>query len=265
MQLSVCIATFNEEKNISECLDSLNGLADEIIIVDGNSTDKTVALAKKHKATVYSSPNNPIFHIQKQLAVDKARGDWILVMDADERISPQLSQEIKTTIKSNPSENGFWIKRKKQFLGKWIKSGGQYPDPVIRLFRKGKGQHPQKSVHEQISINGKIGWLKNELIHFPTPSFAIYITKDNRYSTLFANELYLRDPGTGPLNFIKYFLLKPISTFLTIFLRHKGFIDGFPGFVFAIYSGLTHASAYVKYWEFKNNPQIHKNVSTDWV
>jgi glycosyltransferase involved in cell wall biosynthesis len=265
MSLSVCLATYNEGKNLEDCLQSIKQIADEIIVVDGNSTDETVKIAKKFKARVFESVNHPIFHIQKQLAVDKANSGWILVLDADERVTPELAEEIKITINSNPSYSGFWIKRKKKFLGKWITSGGQYPDPVIRLFRKDKGHHPQKSVHEQIEIDGEVGWLESELIHLPTPSFPIYILKDNRYSTLFAKELYQKDPGTGLLNFFKLFVFKPILIFFSLYVRHKGFVDGFPGFVFAFYSGLTYASSYVKYWELKHNPESISRVGTDWA
>ncbi len=265
MTLSVCLATYNEGKNLEECLNSVKDIADEIIIVDGNSTDGTREIAKRSKAQVISSVNHPIFHIQKQMAVEKASSDWILVLDADERITPELSREIKKVIDSNTEISGYWIKRKKKFMGRWITKGGQYPDPVIRLFKKGAGKHPQKSVHEQIEIEGKVGWLNSELIHLPTPSFSTYITKDNRYSTLFAQELLNSDSGTDFFNFTKLFIIRPISTFLTIYIRHKGFADGFPGFIFAFYSGLTYASAYVKYWEFKHNPTLSSRADQDWT
>jgi len=265
MKLSVCLATFNEEQNIANCLELIQDIADEIIIVDGNSSDRTVEIAKRLGAKTIVTENQPIFHILKQKAIDMAKGDWILQLDADERVTQELSEEIKTITLANNKHNGFWIKRKKQFLGRWVKKGGHYPDPVIRLFRRGYGKLPLKSVHEQIEITGSIGWLKNELTHLPTPSFATYITKDNRYSTLFALELLQSDPGTGPTSFIRFFLLSPLWTFLSIYFRHRGFMDGFPGLIFAIYTGLTKSSAYVKYWEFKHHPGAKTRVTQDWL
>jgi glycosyltransferase involved in cell wall biosynthesis len=265
MNLSVCIATYNEEKNIEECLDGIKDITDEIIIVDGNSTDATVEMARKYTNKIYKTKNNPIFHIQKQMAIEKAKARWILQLDADERVTRELSNEIKKIISQESQYNGFWIKRKKQFLGKWIRKGGQYPDPVIRLFKNGTGRLPQKSVHEQIHVDGSVGWLTNDLIHLPTPTFSVYITKDNRYSTLFANEFVETSPQTNTFGIAKHFLIVPTLKFLSMYIRHKGFLDGFPGFVFAFYSALTYASAYVKYWEFKNSPTVVGNISDDWA
>ncbi len=264
IKLSVCLATFNEEQNIVDCLDSVKKFAEEVVIVDGNSHDHTVEIAKNLGARTIVTENKPLFHILKQKAIGMARGDWVLQLDADERVSPQLADEIKRVIESKNAADGYWIKRKKQFLGRWIKKGGHYPDPVVRLFRRRKGKFPQTSVHEQIEIAGQIGWLENELIHLPTPSFSAYITKDNRYSTLFAHELFAINPGTGPISFIRFFIFSPVLIFISIYVRHLGFVDGFPGFIFAFYSGLTKASAYVKYWEFKHNPQTRERIAQDW-
>lgn len=255
ISLSVAIATFNEEKTLGACLESVKGLADEIVVVDGSSTDKTVKIARSFGAKVIVTDNKPIFHINKQLAIDACRGEWVLQLDADEIIPPNLADEIKT-ITQNLSPNthdAYWIKRKKMFLGKWIKKGGQFPDPVIRLFKKGKARLPCKSVHEQILVEGGVGWLKNPMLHLPTPSFSVYITKDNRYSTLTALEMKEKNLSLGFGTKIVYLIFKPIGIFFSLYFRHLGFLDGFPGFVFAFYSGLHQFSAFVKYWEMKNS------------
>ena len=261
--LSVAIATYNEESCLADCLNSIKDLADEIVIVDGSSTDKTVEIAKSFGAKVILTDNKPIFHINKQLAIDACRGEWVLQLDADEIIPPELKEEINQIVKKEVIEDAFWIKRKKMFLGKWIKKGGQFPDPVIRLFKKGKAGLPCKSVHEQILVDGPVGWLKNPMVHLPTPSFSVYITKDNRYSTLTALEMKEKNLQINFVTKINYLIFKPLGIFFSLYFRHLGLLDGFPGFVFAVYSGLHQFSAFVKYWEMKNSSEI--NVEKDWV
>ena len=255
IKLSVAIATYNEEKVLADCLNSIKGLADEIVVVDGSSTDKTVEIAESLGAKVTVTDNKPIFHINKQMAIDECRGEWILQLDADEIVPPELAEEIKELITNHQSpitNNAFWIKRKKMFLGRWMKKGGQYPDPVIRLFKKGKARLPCKSVHEQMEVEGAVGWLKNELIHLPNSSFFQYVAKDNLYSTLTAEEMQEKNMPVNIFSLLKYFYWEPHKIFFSIYFRHRGFLDGFPGFVFAFYSALHQMTAYVKYWEMKN-------------
>lgn len=268
IRLSVALATLNEERNLPGCLASIKGLADEIIIVDGSSTDKTVEIARSFGAKVTVTNNPPIFHINKQKAIDQCRGEWILQLDADERIPPELAEEIKkvTSPQSLTPDHqpvAFWIKRKKLFLGQWIRKGGHYPDPVIRLFKKGKARLPCGSVHEQMVVDGPVGWLKNEMIHETTPSFIRYITKDNVYSSLMALELKEKKVPLNFWSFLKYFLVIPFKTWFGLYICHKGFMDGFPGFVFAFYSGLGHFTAYIKYWEIEKAGV--NSVEKDWV
>ncbi|RJR24494.1 glycosyltransferase family 2 protein [Candidatus Microgenomates bacterium] len=269
-ELSVALATYNEERILTECLSSIKSIADEIVVVDGSSQDKTVEIARSFGAKVIVEDNKPIFHINKQIAIDECRGDWILQLDADEIVTPELAREIEKIVKASDNRSlmadnqpvAFYIKRKKMFLGRFIKKGGQYPDPVIRLFKKGKAFLPCKSVHEQMQVNGETGWLKEPMLHLPTPSFSVYITKDNRYSTLTANEFYDKNLALNAQSFLTYVFVKPFLTFFSLFIRHRGFEDGFPGFVFALFSGLHYVSAYVKYWEMKNTK--NKDIEKDW-
>jgi len=263
-KISVALATFNEEKNIGECLESVKDLADEIVVVDGTSTDKTVEIARKYGAKVIVTNNQPIFHINKQKAIDKCRGDWILQLDADERVTLELAKEIKSTIEQSNNEtiNAYFIPRKNYFLGHWLRKTGQYPDGVIRFFKKGKAWLPCKSVHEQMEVEGKVGWLKGHLLHYPYPTFSEYLKKSNRYTTLTAQGML--EKGEQP-SFWGYFwaLWQMAKTFLLLFIRHKGFMDGFPGFVFSLYSGLHHISAYVKFWElYYQKRKI--DIKKDW-
>lgn len=262
IHLSVALATFNEERALTDCLESVEDLADEIVVVDGSSRDKTVEIARSFGAKVIVTDNKPIFHINKQKAIDECKGEWILQLDADEVVTPGLSKEIEEVIGQGSDKDAFYIKRKKMFLGRFIKKGGQYPDSVIRLFKKGKAFLPCKSVHEQMQVNGETDWLKEPMLHLPTPSFSVYITKDNRYSSLTAKELYDRNLPLNALSFLKYVFAKPLLTFFSLFIRHRGFEDGFPGFVFAFFSGLHHTSSYIKYWEMKNTK--NKDIEKDW-
>lgn len=264
IKLSAALTTFNEEVSLGSCLESVKGLAGEIIVVDGSSSDRTVEIAKSFGAKVIITENEPIFHINKQKAIDECRGEWILLLDADEIIPPELAEEIKEVVRKDSEETvAFWVKRKKMFLGRWMKKGGQYPDPVIRLFKKGKSFLPCKSVHEQMEVQGKVGWLQNAMIHLPNSSFAFYLTKDNRYSTLTALEMADKKVPLNFWSFLKYVVCEPNRIFFSLYFRHKGFLDGFPGFVFACYSGLHRVSAYIKYWEMKNNSE--RDIKKDWV
>lgn len=277
--LSVALATYNEQDNIVDCLKSLKGIATEVIVVDGSSTDQTRQLAKKHGAKVYKTTNKPIFHINKNLAIKKCKGDWILQLDADERLTPELKEEIAQVLsgsyfgytdwrsskkyQADTPPVAYWLKRRNYFLGHYFTKSGQYPDPVIRLFKRGFATLPAKSVHEQMKVNGPLAWLKSDLDHFATPTFSRYIQRENRYSSLTAQEL--KDGGVtiNPFSFINFIFIKPLSTFLAIYLRHKGFQDGFSGFVFALFSGLHHALSYIKLWELKSSKR-NLNLQTDW-
>ncbi len=252
MPLSVVLATYNEEKNLANCLQAVKDIADEFIVVDGQSSDNTTEIAKKFKAKVFTVPNQPIFHINKQLALEKAKGDWILQLDADEIVDTELKQEIKKIINSPISAinySGYYLKRKNYFLGHWLKKGGQYPDPVIRLVRKGFARFPQKSVHEQIHVSGTVATLSGHLLHHTAPTFDRYLRNSNRYTSLTAEELKQKKVSFSLFNWVKYLIWKPKITFLNLYVRHKGFLDGFPGFVFAVFSGFHWATAYLKYWE----------------
>ncbi|MDO8659089.1 MAG: glycosyltransferase family 2 protein [Candidatus Parcubacteria bacterium] len=248
-KLSVVLATFNEEKNLPACLDSVKDLADEIIVVDGSSTDKTAEIAKKYGARIKITTNKPNFHINKQMAIDMATGDWILQLDADERVTSELVQEIKEKIGN--SANGYWIPRKNWFLGKFLMKGGQYPDYTLRLYRNGKGHLPQVHVHEQAEVVGRVEYLKHALLHYPYINFASYIVKWNRYNALLATQI---KESSENKNFLMkviygvgYLIVKPGHWFLTTYIRHKGFMDLWSGFVFSLFSSLRFPVAYFKY------------------
>lgn len=281
-KISVALATFNEEKNINDCLKSVKDLAFEIVIVDGNSSDRTAEIARCFGAKVIQVPNDPMFHNMKQKAFDLSSGDWILYLDADERVDKELSEEIKkiTNMSSDEIEKyqhaiknrdlflrhqkllekrdgligkdtgeytAFFFPRLNYFLGKYLRFGGVYPDGVIRLFKNGKAYLPCKDVHEQLVVNGRVGWFQHDLLHFSDPTFARYLQRNSRYITLLAGELKRDNVGKGPLEFLNFFILKPLGWFFMTQIRHKGILDGFPGIIFSFFSALRFPRAYWRY------------------
>lgn len=247
MKLSVVLATYNEEQNLARCLEAISPLADEVVIVDGNSTDKTVEIARTFKAKVIETTNKPIFHINKQMAIETATGDWVLQLDADEVVDANLSKFIQKLKLTNSFEfDAYWLKRKNFFLGKFLTKGGQYPDPVIRLFKRGAAKLPAKDVHEQMEVTGTIGTASGHLLHYNAPTFARYITNANRYTGLTAHTLYTNGVRVSFVNDVRFLVVKPLGTFFKLYFRHRGYVDGFPGLVFALFSGLHHALAYMK-------------------
>lgn len=264
MKVSVVLATFNEEKNLGACLASVKKLAEEIVIVDGGSTDKTVEIGKSYGARVIITDNPPIFHLNKQKAIDKASEDWILQLDADERVTPELAYEINETVKQWDNKTmGYWIPRKNWFLGRFLTKGGQYPDYTLRLYRKGKGKLPCKTVHEQAVVEGKVGYLKNPLLHMADSDFSRYFKRWNRYTDLLAQEIKERSRKSGQNTVIAvfcqgidYLLIKPIWWFLLTYFRHKGFMDSWQGFIFAFFSALRFPIAYLKFLDSRGKDKI---------
>lgn len=283
-KLSIAIATYNEEENIGRCLKSVKQIADEIVVVDGSSEDRTVEVAKKHGAKVIVTDNPPIFHINKQKALDNCSFPWILQLDADEEVTEPLAKGIKTVINLSDKERrkreidpqkkklflkhqrlveerdgrvgkregeivAYWLSRKNRFLGKNLIYGGVYPDGVIRLVKKGKARFPCQSVHEQIEVNGRTDWLEESLIHYASPTFSRYLAHADRYTNLTAEKMKAEGLGFNLFNHFNYLIIKPIRIFLSLFVRHEGFLEGFPGFVWALYSGLHFPIAYIKYWQ----------------
>lgn len=250
-KISVAMATFNEEENLAACLETVKDWVDEIVVVDGGSQDKTVEIAQKYGARVLVTDNPPIFHINKQKALEAATGNWIFQLDADERVAPELAQEIQSTIQqfNNVTINGYWIPRKNWFLGRFLTKGGQYPDYTLRLYRRGKGRFPCQSVHEQAVVEGKVDYLKNPLIHLADPNFSRYLRRWGRYTDLIAQELKEKNPHL--LSAFSYLIIKPIGWFFLTYFRHKGFLDFWPGFVFSLFSALRFPAGYLKYLRLK--------------
>lgn len=282
INISAAIATLNEEKNIKECLSSIKDIVDEIIIVDGTSTDKTVEIAKSFGSKVFQIPNDPMFHNMKQKSFNLASGQWILYLDADERVSSELTKEIVKVVNMNNQEIekyqqnlgkkdlflkhqtllekrdgiigqkdkeyvAFFFPRSNYFLGRYLKWGGVYPDGVIRLFKKGKAYLPCKNVHEQMVVDGKVGWLQSDLLHNDSPTFERYLKRNSRYIDLLAKELARDQVSKDLFQFVNYFFIKSMRWFLMTQIRHKGVLDGWQGIVFSFFSALRFPRAYFRY------------------
>lgn len=277
VRLSVVLATRNEEENIVRCLESVKSIADEIIIFDEYSTDNTKKLAEGFGAKVFLEPHHEIFHITKQKAIDTAKAEWILQLDADEVVTPKLADEIKKVIKGQPVTRNpqtdklfqrhqrlieerdrklgtdageivaYFIPRRNMFLGKPLIHAGVYPDGVIRLIKKGRAYLPAKSVHEQMVIDGKVGWLNGDLLHYDSPTLSRYFSRFNRYTDLHAEELKVQKVSKNVWSFLKFTIHKPLVTFLSLFIRHKGFLDGVNGFLWSLFSSWHFPIAYFKY------------------
>lgn len=250
--ISVVMATYNEEENLRNCLSSIKDLAAEIVVVDGGSKDKTLEIAKEFGARIIQTNNPSNFHINKNKAIDAAKEDWILQLDADEIVTERLRAEIKNAV-DNKNINGFWIPRKNFFLNRFLTKGGQYPDYTLRLYKNGKGRLPGKDVHEQATVEGKIDYLKNDLLHIRDKNFSIYMDRYRRYTDLLASQYKERGEKINVLTFIDYLFIKPIFWFLKSFIRHRGYVDGFPGFIFAFFSALRFPVAFIKYSIMKSS------------
>lgn len=274
MKLSVVLATRNEEENIGRCLESVKAISDEIIVVDENSTDKTCEIAQKFGAKVFLEPHHEIFHITKQKAIEYATGEWILQLDADEVVTPELASEITATTSGSPPTNdndlfkrhqsliekrdgtigkktgevvGYFIPRRNIFLGKPLIHAGVYPDGVIRLIKNGKARFPQKSVHEQIELDGEVSWLSSDLLHYDSPTLKRYLIRLNRYTDLKAGELRDNKVPKGVISFSLYAIYYPLITFFKLYFRHLGFLDGVRGFLWSFFSAMHFPIAYFKY------------------
>jgi len=245
-KLSVVISAFNEENKIEACLKSI-GFADEIIVVNNSSTDKTEEIARKYTKNIYKQENNPLaIDLQKNFGFSKATGDWILSLDADEEVSKELADEIKALIKNNVKENGFWIPRKNYIFGKWIQYSGWYPDYQLRLFRKGKGKYIDKHVHEDLSVDGGTANLKNHIIHHNYGTIGDFINKTvDLYAKNEAEEKLRKGYSFSYFDAIRF----PLGEFLSRFFARKGYKDGFHGLMLALLMSFYHLIVFAFIWE----------------
>ncbi len=249
MSLSVVIITLNEEANLARTLASVVW-ADEIVVLDSGSTDRTREIAESFHAT-FSVEAWKGFAAQKNSALAKAAGDWILSLDADEEVEPALADEIRATLAAKPSVAGFWIPRKNFFLGRWMRHGGFYPDPKLRLFRRGAGQFEDRLVHEDLRIDGTTGALQHHLLHHAYPTLESYIEHMNRYSSLGA-QMIAANNRRARFSFLDIVVRPKLTFFYNYFLR-LGFLDGREGLLLHLYHAEYVSWKYAKGWKLRES------------
>ena len=257
VKLSVTIITLNEEQNIRRTLQSVNW-ADEIIVLDSGSTDGTVAICREFTDKVYHQSWLG-FSGQKNAAIDRAAGEWVLSLDADEPVEGALAEEIRRIISSPGSFDGYRIPRKTFFLGKWIRHGGWYPDYNLRLFRRGKGRFEERAVHEAITVQGTVGSTVHAIEHHAFPDLASYMSSINKYSSLAVSEMAKR--GISPFKAgWSNILLRPLLTFVYKYLFRRGFLDGKHGLVLNLFHSYYVFAKYAKAWEHRSRIPRKENT-----
>ena len=246
VRLSAIVITKNEEENIGECLESLS-FVDEVVLIDSESTDRTVEIARQYTRQITVAPWRG-YAGTKQMALEKARGEWILWLDADERVPVALAEEILNVLDRNPSIAGFQMPRKAYFLGRWIKHSGWYPGYVIRLFRKNQGRFGEERVHETLQVDGPIGTLREPMDHYTDRTVQHYFNKLNRYTSLAARDMKDR----GRRISVPGILVRPVIMFMKMYIIKAGFLDGIQGFLLAVFSSYYIFIKYTKLWELLN-------------
>ncbi len=255
--LSVVIMAHNQEVKLEKALESVKDLADEIIVVDNSSTDKTVAIARKYTKKVFSQKNNPMdIDRQKNFGFGKATKEWILSLDADEQVTPELAEEIKQRINDKESGvgdhhemiNSYWIPRRNIIFGKWIGHTGWYPDYQLRLFKTGKGKYISEHVHEAISIEGGKAYLHTDLLHYNYESISQFISRNLLlYAKNEANAKIAEGYNFSYLDALWF----PFREFLSRFFAREGYKDGLHGLVLSLLMAAYHLFVFAYVWEQK--------------
>jgi glycosyltransferase involved in cell wall biosynthesis len=253
--LSVAIITLNEEANLARTLSSVQ-FADEIIIIDSGSTDRTLEIAASFPNVKLSSEPWRGFAGQKNAAIDRCSGTWILSLDADEELSPELQTEIRSLLPADPPVDAYLLRRRNMFLGRWIRSGGYYPDTKLRLFRQHSAnfapaaRFTDRPVHETIAFDGKLETLHHDLIHHAYPTLESYIEHMDRYSTLGAQLLVeKRSVSRSWPAFFWNIILIPQFTFVWNYIFRGGFLDGREGLLLHAYHSAYTSWKYAKAWQ----------------
>ncbi|MED5403469.1 MAG: glycosyltransferase family 2 protein [SAR324 cluster bacterium] len=252
MNLSITIIGHNEIEHLRELLPQLKW-ADEIVYVDCESHDGSLEVVREAGCRVYSRPNNTNLNVNKSYAMEQANGDWVFYVDPDERIPEILVSEIEKVIQDT-TNSAFKLNRRNHYFGNWLRHGSQYPDTQLRLFRKDSAHFPNRHVHEKLVVEGSIGKLNNDMLHFPYLNISQFLSKFDFYTRVEAG--YLRDSGVRITagNSLHFLVLKPFSRFFRRYFLKGGFRDGLPGLFCSIFDALNFVVRYFKLWELTQNP-----------
>lgn len=247
-KLTVCTLAYNEEKKIGKMLESVKGLADEIIVgVDDKTTDKTFDIAKRFTKQVFVLKHNDTFHANKQKMLEKASKDWVLWLDSDEELTSSAKDEIRQILK-DPQADAYLLPRKNIIFSKWIENTGWYPDYQLRLFKKGAATYPCERIHENPEIDGKIEKLINPIKHYNYETVFQFIDKLNRYTSEDAK--YLNAELKGKQLFYPL-ITRPVSDFIKRYLALEGYKDGFHGLVLSLLQAFYELVTVAKVWELR--------------
>ncbi|MEK7129799.1 MAG: glycosyltransferase family 2 protein [Patescibacteria group bacterium] len=264
-QISVVISARNEEDKLDRCLASV-AWADEVIVVDNESTDASVSIAKRHNATVYQRQNNLMLNVNKNFGFEKAQGRWILSLDADEEVTPELAKEIQKKTKNselrtqNSNIVGYWMPRKNIIFGKWIQHGLWWPDKQLRLFQHGKGRFPCAHVHEYLEVDGPTGELQVPYVHHNYETISQFIRKmDTIYTESEVQKLVRTKYQLVWFDAIRF----PVSDFVKVFFAQEGYKDGLHGLVLAMLQACYSFVVFAKLWERKKFQQ--ENISLNML
>lgn len=264
--LSVAIITCNEEANLARTLASVQ-FVDEVVIVDSGSTDRTLEIARDFKARIFSEPWRG-FAGQKNFAIQQCRGTWVLSLDADEELSPDLQTQLRTLLPTNPPFDAFYLRRRNLFLGRWMRHGGYYPDAKLRLFRRNAvafatAAFKERPVHETIAFDGVSETLDFDLIHHAYPTLESYLEHMDRYSSLGARLLLEQHRAGGSwLSFHWNVFVIPTFEFFRNYLLRVGFLDGREGLLLHLYHSAYVSWKYAKCWELRHSASQARAAST---
>jgi glycosyltransferase involved in cell wall biosynthesis len=228
LRISVVVIAKNEAASIARCLQSI-AWADEVIVLDSGSTDDTVSICRRYTQHVYET-DWPGFGPQKNRALDLATGDWVISLDADEWMTPELRDEIQSTVATSVEQAGFRIPRLSSFCGRDMRHSGWWPDYVVRLFRRGRARFSDDIVHERVIVDGEIGTLVNPIRHETYVDLEDMLEKMNSYSTLSAQKLLAAGKRPGLMSAV----LKAVWAFFRTYILRRGFLDGREGFMLAV-------------------------------
>lgn len=242
--LSAIIITRNEERNLGDCLASLAGLVQQIVVVDSNSTDRTVEIAQQYGAIVAQPPDWPGFGPQKNRALDLAACDWVLSIDADERLTPALVDEIHAVLNDPARANAYEISRSSWYCGRFIRHSGWSPDYVLRLFRRGSARFTDDLVHERVVSQGRVARLSEPMLHYTYRDFSDVLSAVDRYSTASAQQAFAR----GRRATVATALGHGLWAFLRTYVFRRGFLDGQYGLALAISNAEASYYRYIKIW-----------------
>lgn len=242
-RLSVVIVTRNEEERIRACLEAV-AWADEVIVVDAESEDKTASIARELTDHVIVRPW-PGYAAQKNHGLELARGAWILSLDADEIVSPALRTDVERVVAADGPADGYAVPRRNIFWGRWVRHGGLYPDWQVRLFRRGRGRFSEQAVHESVQVDGDVRRLRGHLEHRSYRDVSDFLARADRYSTLAAEDVVARGRRVRAWDFV----LRPLGRFVGMYVLERGVLDGWRGFLLAALYAYYVLIRCAKVWE----------------